>query len=44
MARMKDLVIEVLELYENRTPLVVIASYMDMSIEEVLQIVEMYGE
>lgn len=44
MGKMKDLLIEVMELYQDRVPLVEIARMMDMGIDEVVQIVELYGE
>ena len=44
MAKMKDLIIEVVEMYQDRMPLVEIARYMDMGIDEVIAIVDMYGE
>ena len=44
MGKMKELLIEVMEMYQDRVPLVEIARYMDMSIDEVVAIVEMYGE
>ena len=44
MGKVKELVIEVVEMFQDRMPLVEIARYMDMSIDEVVQIVEMYGE
>ena len=44
MGKMKELLIEVMEMYQDRMPLVEIARYMDMSIDEVVAIVEMYGE
>ncbi len=44
MSKMKDLLIEVMELYQDRVPLAEIARMMDMGIDEVVSIVEMYGE
>jgi hypothetical protein len=43
MAKMKDLLISVLEDYENRVPVTVIAAQYDMSVEEVLRIIEEWG-
>ena len=44
MAKMKEFVIEVVEMFQDRVPLVEIARCMDISVDEVLSIVEMYGE
>ena len=44
MGKMKDLIIEVVEMYQDRTPLVEIARYLGMSVDEVIAIVDMYGE
>ena len=44
MARMKDLVIEVLELYnDDRLPVSEIALVVDLSVEEVETIIEEWG-
>ena len=44
MARMKDLVIEVLELYnDDRLPVSEIAMAVDLSVEEVETIIEEWG-
>ena len=44
MARMKDLVMDILEDFENRIPVSVIAEKYEVSIEMVEEVVELYSE
>ena len=44
MSRMKDLVIDILEDFENRIPVSVIAEKYEVSIEMVEEVVELYSE
>ena len=43
MARMKDLVMDILEDFENRVPVSVIAWKYGISVEEVEQVLELYS-
>jgi uncharacterized protein (DUF433 family) len=44
MSRMKDLVMDILEDFENRIPVSVIAEKYEVSIEMVEEVVELYSE
>jgi hypothetical protein len=44
MARMKDLVMDILEDYENRIPISIIADTYEVSIEVVEQVIADYSE
>jgi uncharacterized protein (DUF433 family) len=44
MSRMKDLVMDILEDFENRIPVSVIAKKYEVSIEMVEEVVELYSE
>jgi hypothetical protein len=44
MSRMKDLVMDILEDFENRIPVSVIARKYEVSIEMVEEVVELYSE
>ena len=43
MAKMKDLVMDILEDFENRIPVSVIAENYGVSVEEVEEVVELYS-
>ena len=44
MSKMKDLVMDILEDFENRVPVSVIAKNYGMSVEEVEEVLELYSE
>jgi hypothetical protein len=44
MSKMKDLVMDILEDFENRIPVSVIARKYEVSIEMVEEVVELYSE
>jgi uncharacterized protein (DUF433 family) len=44
MSKMKDLVMDILEDFENRIPVSVIAKKYEVSIEMVEEVVELYSE
>jgi uncharacterized protein (DUF433 family) len=44
MSKMKDLVMDILEDFENRIPVSVIAEKYEVSIEMVEEVVELYSE
>ena len=44
MSKMKDLVMDILEDFENRIPVSVIAGKYEVSIEMVEEVVELYSE
>ena len=43
MSRMKDLVMDILEDFEDRIPVSVIAAKYDLSVSEVQEIIELYS-
>ena len=43
MAKMKDLVMDILEDFENRVPVSVIAANYGMTVEEVEEVLELYS-